>query len=188
MRAHGLGTWLAGALLCLASASCVMVSGLDEMQKVDPTLEASSLEDAGASLRDAAGAQHDAGASRDTTDAAASPRDAGDIALDASPSCDGGACDATIGDTGPLEATFTLGATDCNGGRCEGGYNGAKDVKLLPTATEQCVVRGYLKATDFTIGGEPGGLFCVYVPANATYGCDPSCSGCDVMKTVTCIK
>ena len=163
-----------------------MVSGLDEMQKVGPsTVATASRDDAGVAVDDAAVSPHDAG-KKNATDDASVPQDAGGTALDASPSCDGGACDATVGETGPAEATFTLGATDCKGGRCPGGYNGVKDATLLPTATNQCNLRGFVKATDFTLGGEPGGLFCAYSETNGTYGCDPSCSGCDTMQTVTC--
>jgi hypothetical protein len=108
-----------------------------------------------------------------------SPLDAGRI--DAA-SCGGGACDGSADAT--ATGTFTLGSTDCNGGHCKGGYGGTKDPTLLPTATEQCVVRGFPRAIDFTIGGQPGGDFCVYEASK--YSCDSSCDGCDTMKTIAC--
>jgi len=55
---------------------------------------------------------------------------------------------------------------------------------MRATATQQCVDRGFARALDFTLGNEPGGQFCSY--AKGKYGCDPSCSGCDTMATVTC--
>jgi hypothetical protein len=93
--------------------------------------------------------------------------------------------DASVSVT-PATQTFTVGVNDCSGGHCNGGYDGQKDIKLLPTATEQCVDRGFGRATDFTIGGQPGGRFCTFT--GGTYGCDSSCDGCNVMTTITCVK
>jgi hypothetical protein len=100
-------------------------------------------------------------------------------------SCRGGGCgDASV--DASVTQTFNLGSNDCNAGHCNGGYGGRKDDQRRPTADKQCVDRGFTHALDFTIGGEPGGRFCVF--SNGTYGCDGSCSGCNIMKTVTCIK
>ena len=120
-------------------------------------------------------------AGSDVADAAApirtttSPLDAG--GSDAAPE---GSVDASATET------FSVGNGDCNGGHCKGGYGGAKDVTLLPTATEQCVVRAFTHALDFTIGGQPGGKFCVF--KSGKYSCDSSCDGCNTMQTITCAK
>lgn len=106
---------------------------------------------------------------------------------DASVPCDDGGCSPSLDASTlkPVTQTFTLGPSDCGGGQCGGGYDDEKDAKLLPTATKQCIDRGFARATDFTIGGQPGGRFCSY--SGTAYGCDSSCDGCNVMKTITCV-
>jgi hypothetical protein len=99
--------------------------------------------------------------------------------------CDGG-CDAAV--DASVTQTFTLGSSDCNGGHCNGGYDDSKDSRQMPTADKQCRDRGFARATDFSIGGQPGGRFCSYDYDHNSYGCDGSCSGCNTMKTVTCVK
>jgi hypothetical protein len=88
--------------------------------------------------------------------------------------------------TAPTVQTLTLGVNDCGGGHCNGGYDNQKDSKQLPTATKQCQDRGFTRATDFTIGGQPGGRFCIF--NGSVYGCDSSCDGCNLMTTITCVK
>jgi hypothetical protein len=99
-----------------------------------------------------------------------------------------GGCDASLPDrpAQPVTQTFTLVAGDCGGGRCSGGYDDEKNPAQLTTANKLCADRGYVRATDFTIGGQPGGRFCSY--NGSAYGCDDSCDGCNVMTTVTCAK
>ena len=84
-----------------------------------------------------------------------------------------------------MRSTFAIGATDCNGGHCQGGYDGVKDDALLPTAHKQCKDRAFVRAIDFTIGDQPGGRFCAFGSGGA-YGCDQSCDGCNTMATVIC--
>jgi hypothetical protein len=112
------------------------------------------------------------------TDAEAAGADPSDAA--ARPARSDASADASI------TQTFAVGSSDCGGGHCNGGYDGVKDPKHLPTASKQCVDRAFARATDFTIGGEPGGRFCDY--GGASYGCDSSCDGCNIMTTVTCVK
>jgi hypothetical protein len=114
--------------------------------------------------------------------------------------CDAAACDASAAPPGPdggpdggsndgsvdaaVEQVITVGPTDCDNGHCKGGYGGTKDLTFLPTANQQCIGHGYARAEDFTIGGQPGGRFCVF--ASGAYVCDNSCTGCSVMTTITC--
>jgi hypothetical protein len=86
----------------------------------------------------------------------------------------------------PVVQTFALGANDCAGGHCNGGYDDRKDMNRLPTATKQCLDRGFSHATDFTIGDQPGDRFCAF--NGKGYDCDGSCSGCNIMRTITCVK
>jgi hypothetical protein len=110
-----------------------------------------------------------------TSDSGAAPRS------DASTKPDGGA------DAGPVVQTFTVGSTDCNGGRCRAGYDGDKDPDELATATKQCIGHGFARATDFTLADkQPGGKFCSF--KSGSYGCDNSCSGCNAIDTITCAK
>lgn len=80
--------------------------------------------------------------------------------------------------------TIAIGSNDCGGGHCNGGYDDEKDLGHLPTATKQCQDNGYARATDFMIGGEPGGRFCDF--EGSGYTCDESCDGCNVMLMVIC--
>jgi hypothetical protein len=169
---------LAGAML----VACTLVSGVDDLVKV-PAPSGDTLADAGAGAErrnDDAGpatAPAEGGSSVD----ASVDHAAGDAAL---PPCGGGGpgCDAAV-DAAPTTQTFRL-ARDCNGGYCRGGYDGVKDDTEIATATKQCQDRSFARATAFTIGGEPGGDFCSY--ASGSYHCDGSCSGCDMMLTITC--
>lgn len=109
-----------------------------------------------------------------TTDAAAPPRDATAEADAPAPR---------------VEQTFVVGASDCGGGRCGGGYDGVKEfAKAKNTADKQCLDRGFARALDITIGGQPGGRFCSWDPNGKQYACDPGCSGCNLMASVTCEK
>jgi hypothetical protein len=105
---------------------------------------------------------------------------------DASDARDAGEVDAPV-DASSAAQTFTIGATDCGGGHCNGGYNGVKDAtKHLQTATKQCTDRAFARATDFDIGGQPGGRFCDF--NGTSYACDSSCDGCNIITAVTCVK
>jgi hypothetical protein len=188
------------AVLCVAASAalagaCTMVSGLDEMQKTDgadaapgPSSKAGGSSGGGGGSTSSSGsvtpadaAPGNSGTSSSGADAAA-PSASGS---DAGTGCLGPSCDAAA-DAPPVTQSFQLGTNDCNGGRCRGGYGGTKDTRELATASKQCVDRGFARATDFTIGGEPGGDFCTYV--SGQYSCDSSCSGCDEMLTVVCTK
>ena len=94
--------------------------------------------------------------------------------------------DAATSTATPETRSFTLGPTDCGGGRCGGGYDDARNEGAIVTASKQCVDRGFARATAFTIGGQPGGRFCTF--DGTAYACDPSCDGCNEMETVTCAK
>jgi hypothetical protein len=160
-----------GATLLLTIVSgCTFITGVDQLERVaddpapaeDPGGDDDASDDASAKSVKDARAPRDVGAA----EATALSTDAGH-------------------DAAPVTEGFVLGQ-DCNGGWCRGGYGGTKDPANIVTASKQCTDRGYARATDFDIGGEPGGRFCAY---NGTaYDCDPSCEGCDVMALIKCIK
>jgi hypothetical protein len=124
----------------------------------------------------------DAGAKRDTgTDARIeeSKIDAATDAIDASIAMDAGP------DVSSEPATLNVGAADCNGGHCGGGYGDVKDVNANRlTARKVCADKGYSVFIDYTLGGQPGGKFCGW--SGSAWGCDPSCSGCNAMTTISC--
>lgn len=88
----------------------------------------------------------------------------------------------------PSIQIFSVNTNECNGVKCSGGYNGNKNSSAnnAKTATKLCQNRGFTSMVDWTIGGQPGGAFCSF--NGGTYGCDPSCSGCNVITNVTCLK
>jgi hypothetical protein len=103
------------------------------------------------------------------------------------PRADASKADGGAADGAPATQTFTVGSTDCNGGRCRAGYDGDKDMDELATATKQCLGHGFTRATDFTLANkQPGGKFCSF--KSGSYGCDNSCSGCNPIDTITCAK
>ncbi len=118
---------------------------------------------------------------------ATTPRDSGAQTSSPEAPVDASIADATVDvAVATVTETFTLGSSDCGGGHCGGGGNGRKEIGNLPTATKQCMDRGFARATDFTIGGQPGGRFCNW--NGTSYECDTSCDSCNIMKTVMCVK
>lgn len=94
--------------------------------------------------------------------------------------------DASI-DAAPIEQTFPVNV-DCNGGRCIGGSNGnIKVAENMATADKLCTDHGFPRSLSFTISDtQPGGKFCRFNPTTMQFGCDPSCSSCNPMDSVTC--
>ncbi|MFN0246173.1 MAG: hypothetical protein ACKV2T_04650 [Kofleriaceae bacterium] len=96
---------------------------------------------------------------------------------------------APMPDAAPIMMTFNIVATDCDGSRCKGGYDGVKQPTDGGTANtaKLCADRQFPTAIDFTINSNtPGGRFCTWAPGTMTWGCDGSCSGCNPIATVTC--
>lgn len=88
-----------------------------------------------------------------------------------------------------VRTTYTIASNECNGARCGGGYDGTKNADPgagRDTTDYLCKQRGNTAMVSFTLGGQPGGRFCAYNAAAAAWGCDPSCSGCNTVATVTC--
>jgi hypothetical protein len=96
--------------------------------------------------------------------------------LDASP-------DSSADASRPDGGTLTVG-NDCNAEKCRGGADGLKDMRGATTAAKVCLDRGYASASSYTIGAIVAGRYCWY--ESGSYACDPSCSTCNRMLTVTC--
>jgi len=87
----------------------------------------------------------------------------------------------------PPTATFNVTSSSCNGARCGGGYEGRKDSlsQAQVTLDYLCSQNNYSVAINFTIStSQPGGRYCSRV--NGGWTCDPSCSGCNPVTSVTC--
>ena len=116
------------------------------------------------------------------------PSDGG-ATLDA-PAIDAALVDATpTVDAAPVTMTFNVTLTDCDGSKCKGGYDGAKQPAQGGDANtaKLCADHMFPTAIDFTIStNTPGGRFCTWSPGTMTWGCDGSCSGCNPITTITC--
>ncbi len=93
--------------------------------------------------------------------------------------------DAAV-DAAPDVQTFPVGF-DCGGGHCEGGYNGQKDATGPANSAWLCAKLGFPRWLSFTISSSrPGGRFCTWTAVAMQFVCDPSCSGCNPIDSVTC--
>ncbi len=89
-------------------------------------------------------------------------------------------------DAAPVTQTFAVGA-ECNTSRCGGGYGGQKNASGPPTADKICTTHMFPRALSYTISSQqPGGRFCSYDATTMAFACDPSCSGCNAIDSVTC--
>lgn len=88
----------------------------------------------------------------------------------------------------PGMQTFTVANNACNNSKCAGGSNGVKasDPNNAKTALKLCNDLGFPKLVDWTIGGQPGGMFCSF--NGGVFGCDSSCSSCNIITGVTCLR
>jgi hypothetical protein len=89
-------------------------------------------------------------------------------------------------DAAIIQQTFAVGI-DCNGGRCTGGRDGNKNASGDANSAKLCADHTLPHVVDFTISQtQPGGKFCTFDPGAMQFNCDPSCSGCNPIDSVTC--
>jgi hypothetical protein len=89
------------------------------------------------------------------------------------------------GESGAGPQEFVIANNACTNSRCRGGDGGLKDARGDSTATKLCVERGRPTLMSYTIGSAmPGGKFCWFEGGAAS--CDPNCTGCNLLLTVTC--